>query len=271
MGGAFSGECAGATVGRPSLFLLYILRFFFNIRYDAFEELLNILTSEDETLQNIVSVKEKTLVLCKSCRKQNTTTDPYQTNFTLSLPKAATFESRSYEYFRTNLIRRNCETCKSRTIISQRHVNSETLFLFVRIEHNLCSFKDFTANKKINISNTIFFQLSNMNFHLPLSTFLNRHAPGWETRDRNEVNEIFARLGRVEILTLNGTVDQGILRLHQQDANLMFGPPRRRTTVAAWYRQRHATELTRPEWPLVYVLRNPGTCLPVEVVTVMLI
>lgn len=163
-----------ATVGRPSLFLLYILRFFFNIRYDAFEELLNvsvfnihfkidysffqILTSEDETLQNIVSVKEKTLVLCKSCRKQNTTTDPYQTNFTLSLPKAATFESRSYEYFRTNLIRRNCETCKSRTIISQRHVNSETLFLFVRIEHNLCSFKDFTANKKINISNSNYKQ-----------------------------------------------------------------------------------------------------------------
>ncbi|CAB05146.1 PAZ domain-containing protein [Caenorhabditis elegans] len=66
-------------------------------------------------------------------------------------------------------------------------------------------------------------------------------------------------------------VDQGILRLRQKDASLEFGPPRRRTTVVNWYQERHGTRLTKPEWPLAFVCRNPGTCLQIELVTVMII
>ncbi|CAO4375475.1 unnamed protein product [Caenorhabditis nigoni] len=117
-----------------------------------------------------------------------------------------------------------------------------------------------------------FFKLEDRNpnttMPIALSQWLDEQCPEWQHAPLTLVNAHLRLLGPKAITLINGQVVVGTLQMAGVDAQHMFGRPGQRVSVAHHFEMRLGVILGRPGDQLVYLVRNPGSLLPVETLTI---
>ncbi|CAO4362574.1 unnamed protein product [Caenorhabditis nigoni] len=105
---------------------------------------------------------------------------------------------------------------------------------------------------------------------LPVSSdaWLDANVEGWRTENLDEVNERLANWGPIQLSTANNVIIYGVVRVSAATAAHRFGKPGRKTSVAQHFLEKRGVTLRHPGDRLVYLVRNPGSLLPAETLTV---
>ncbi|CAO4362577.1 unnamed protein product [Caenorhabditis nigoni] len=105
---------------------------------------------------------------------------------------------------------------------------------------------------------------------LPVSfdAWLDANVEGWRTENLDEVNERLANWGPIQLSTANNVIIYGVVRISAATAAHRSGKPGRKTSVAQHFLEKRGVTLRHPGDRLVYLVRNPGSLLPAETLTV---